>query len=30
MRDNLNQVKQQLGQGGGSKNMAELALEIMK
>ena len=30
MRDNLNQVKQQLGHGGGSKNMAELALEIMK
>ena len=30
MRDNLNQVKQQLGQGGGSKNMAELALELMK
>jgi lipid-A-disaccharide synthase len=30
MRDNLKQVKQQLGQGGGSKNMAELALEIMK
>ncbi len=30
MRDNLKQVKQQLGHGGGSKNMAELALEIMK
>ena len=30
MRDSLNQVKQQLGHGGGSKNMAELALEIMK
>ena len=30
MRDNLKQVKQQLGQGGGSKNMAELVLEIMK
>ena len=30
MRDNLNQVKQQLGHGGGSKNMAELALELMK
>ena len=30
MRDNLNQVKQQLGHGGGSKNMAELVLEIMK
>jgi lipid-A-disaccharide synthase len=30
MRDNLSQVKKQLGQGGGSKNMAELALEMLK
>ena len=30
MRDNLNQVKNDLGQGGGSKNMAELALEMLK
>jgi lipid-A-disaccharide synthase len=30
MRDNLNQVKNELGQGGGSKNMAELALEMLK
>jgi lipid-A-disaccharide synthase len=30
MRANLIQVKQQLGQGGGSKNMAELALEMLK
>jgi len=30
MRANLNQVKKQLGQGGGSKNMAELALEMLK
>jgi lipid-A-disaccharide synthase len=30
IRANLIQVKQQLGQGGGSKNMAELALEILK
>jgi lipid-A-disaccharide synthase len=29
MRANLIQVKQQLGQGGGSKNMAELALEML-
>jgi lipid-A-disaccharide synthase len=29
MRENLNQVKQQLGQGGGSKNMALLALEML-
>ena len=29
MRENLNQVKQQLGQGGGSKNMAQLALEML-
>jgi lipid-A-disaccharide synthase len=29
MRQNLNQVKQQLGQGGGSKNMAQLALEML-
>jgi len=29
MRDNLSQVKQQLGQGGGSKNMAELALSML-
>jgi lipid-A-disaccharide synthase len=30
MRANLIQVKQQLGQGGGSKNMAELALEMLE
>jgi lipid-A-disaccharide synthase len=30
MRVNLNHVKQQLGQGGGSRNMAELALEMLK
>ncbi|MGZ8152506.1 MAG: lipid-A-disaccharide synthase [Methylovulum sp.] len=30
MRDDLQQVKQQLGQGGGSKNMAELALEMLQ
>ncbi|MDD2661609.1 MAG: lipid-A-disaccharide synthase [Methylococcales bacterium] len=30
MRANLIQVRQQLGQGGGSKNMAELALEMLK
>jgi lipid-A-disaccharide synthase len=29
MRVNLSQVKQQLGQGGGSKNMAQLALEML-
>ncbi len=29
MRQNLNQVKRQLGQGGGSKNMAQLALEML-
>ncbi len=29
MRQNLSQVKQQLGQGGGSKNMALLALEML-
>ncbi|PPK75216.1 lipid-A-disaccharide synthase [Methylobacter tundripaludum] len=29
MRQNLGQVKQQLGQGGGSKNMAQLALEML-
>lgn len=29
MRENLNQVKQQLGRGGGSKNMAQLALEML-
>jgi lipid-A-disaccharide synthase len=29
MRANLIQVRQQLGQGGGSKNMAELALEML-
>jgi lipid-A-disaccharide synthase len=29
MRENLNQVKQQLGQGGGSKNMALLALGML-
>jgi len=29
MRQNLLQVKQQLGQGGGSKNMAQLALEML-
>ena len=30
MRTNLNLVKEQLGQGGGSKNMAQLALEMLK
>jgi lipid-A-disaccharide synthase len=30
MRANLNLVKEQLGQGGGSKNMAQLALEMLK
>jgi lipid-A-disaccharide synthase len=29
MRQNLSKVKQQLGQGGGSKNMAQLALEML-
>jgi len=29
MRENLSQVKQKLGQGGASKNMAELALEML-
>ncbi len=29
MRQNLGRVKQQLGQGGGSKNMALLALEML-
>jgi len=29
MRQNLMHVKQQLGQGGGSKNMARLALEML-
>jgi lipid-A-disaccharide synthase len=29
MRENLQQVKQQLGQGGGSMNMAQLALEML-
>lgn len=29
MRQNLIHVKQQLGQGGGSKNMAQLALEML-
>ena len=29
MRQNLSQVKQQLGQGGGSKNMAQLVLEML-
>ncbi len=29
MRRNLDQVKQQLGKGGGSKNMAQLALEML-
>jgi lipid-A-disaccharide synthase len=29
MRENLSQVKQTLGQGGGSKNMAALALEML-
>ncbi|MDI1230798.1 MAG: lipid-A-disaccharide synthase [Methylobacter sp.] len=29
MHQNLSQVKQQLGQGGGSKNMALLALEML-
>jgi lipid-A-disaccharide synthase len=30
MRANLRQVKAQLGQGGGSKKMAQLALEMLK
>jgi len=30
MRHNLEQVKQQLGAGGGSKNMAGLALEMLQ
>jgi lipid-A-disaccharide synthase len=30
MRANLSKVKERLGQGGGSKNMAELALEMLK
>lgn len=30
MRDNLEQVKQKLGAGGGSQNMADLALEILQ
>jgi len=30
MRENLSQVKKLLGQGGGSKNMAELALEMLQ
>ncbi|MDD2801923.1 MAG: lipid-A-disaccharide synthase [Methylobacter sp.] len=30
MRENLSRVKQQLGQGGGSKAMAELALEMLQ
>ncbi len=30
MRENLRQVKKQLGQGGGSKNMAQLALEMLE
>ena len=29
MRENLSQVKRLLGQGGGSKNMAQLALEML-
>ncbi|CAA9891168.1 Lipid-A-disaccharide synthase [Candidatus Methylobacter favarea] len=29
MRENLRRVKEQLGQGGGSKNMAELALALL-
>jgi lipid-A-disaccharide synthase len=29
MRENLNRVKEQLGAGGGSKNMAQLALEML-
>lgn len=29
MRKNLEQVKQQLGQGGGSKNMAQLVLQML-
>jgi lipid-A-disaccharide synthase len=29
MRANLIKVKEQLGQGGGSKNMAQLALEML-
>lgn len=30
MQEDLQKVKMQLGQGGGSKNMAELALEMLK
>ncbi len=30
MRANLSLLKEQLGQGGGSKNMAQLALEMLK
>jgi lipid-A-disaccharide synthase len=30
MRENLSQVRQLLGQGGGSKNMAQLALEMLQ
>ncbi|MEQ1620907.1 MAG: lipid-A-disaccharide synthase [Methylococcales bacterium] len=30
MRESLEQVKQQLGQGGGSKNMAQLAREMLQ
>lgn len=30
MRENLAQVKKRLGQGGGSKNMAQLALEMLQ
>ena len=30
IRENLQVVKERLGQGGGSKNMAELALEMLK
>jgi lipid-A-disaccharide synthase len=30
IRANLSQVKQRLGQGGGSKNMADLALEMLE
>jgi lipid-A-disaccharide synthase len=29
MQQHLQQVKEQLGTGGGSKNMAELALEML-
>lgn len=29
MRENLNSVKQQLGQGGGSRNMAQLVVEML-